>query len=229
MLRDSIALKQKLSFSYFHARFAKIYFRFLQKFNFAVCENLLSLFAKIYFAFRNNLHLLFAKITFVFAKIYFCFSRKFTFAFHENLLLLFAIIYFAFCKNFLSLFGKIYFRCSQKFTYAFRKNLLLLFAKIYFRFLRKFTFAFRNIFFRLSQKFSDENLRQKISPKIWKNKIFFIKLESTFTSGLWKTNFFYHLFINSSIFDQPCMDGPGETGEDSQCRILRTGHLGQGM
>jgi hypothetical protein len=37
------------------------------------------------------------------------------------------------------------------------------------------------------------------------------------------------IFFNTSIFDQPCKDGPGQPGQDSQCRILGTGHQGQGM
>jgi hypothetical protein len=51
------------------------------------------------------------------------------------------------------------------------------------------------------------------------------------------------MFINSSHFDRPCKDGPGQpgqdiqdrtartrhSGQDSPCRILRTGLLGQDM
>ncbi len=43
--------------------------------------------------------------------------------------------------------------------------------------------------------------------------LFDIKLYFTLTyilSGLWKKNFFYHLLINSSIFDQACKDIPGQ-------------------
>jgi hypothetical protein len=36
------------------------------------------------------------------------------------------------------------------------------------------------------------------------------------------------LFINYSIVDKPWKDSPGQPGQNSQCRISRTGHLGQG-
>jgi hypothetical protein len=74
------------------------------------------------------------------------------------------------------------------------------FAKIYFRFSRKF--SFKKIYE------NNENFRENLKRWIF----FIIKLESTLTSGLWKINFFFHLFINFSHFDRPSKEGPGQPG-----------------
>ncbi len=93
---------------------------------------------------------------------------------------------------------------KRKFSYShFREH----FAKIYFRFSRKFSYE------------NNENFRE--------NKInldfFLIKLESTLTSGLWKRNFSFHLFMNPSHFDRLCEHGPREPGQDSQDRTVNVG------
>ncbi len=40
--------------------------------------------------------------------------------------------------------------------------------------------------------------------------------------------FFFHLFISSSHFDQPCKDDPGQPGQDIQDRTVSVGFRGQG-
>ncbi len=94
--------------------------------------------------------------------------------------------------------------------------------KIHFRLERKSFFIQK---LQIKRKFSWD-----FCENTKKLNIFLIKLESTLTSGLWKRNFFFRLYINSSHYDRPCKDGPGQ---DSQCwgfeeRAPRTGLVGQG-
>jgi hypothetical protein len=75
----------------------------------------------------------------------------------------------------------------------------------------------------------DRKVFEKFSQKY--EKIGFFSLSWTLhlpqVSG--KGICFFYLFINFSIFFQPCKDSPGQPGQDSQCRISRTGLLGQDM
>ncbi len=91
---------------------------------------------------------------------------------------------------------------------------------MYFYFLRKFPYENCE---------NNENFRVNFRENTKKLDFFLKKLESTLTLGLWKRSFFFHLFINSSHFDRPCKDGPGEPGPDIQDRTVSEGFRGQDM
>jgi hypothetical protein len=105
-----------------------------------------------------------------------------------------------------------------------------------FVFLPKFVLAHTENFLTKITKIFTKTLT-KFSQKYEKIGLF-KKLESSLTSGLWKRIFFFPMFINSSIFDQPCKDRPGQPGQDGtvttgksvqdfEDRAPSTGHAGQ--
>jgi hypothetical protein len=54
-------------------------------------------------------------------------------------------------------------------------------------------------------------------------------LRENFLTKIYNNNKIFAFAYQFFNFDQPCKDGPGQPGQDSQCSILSTGHLGQGM